>query len=438
MAELSSNSANVDLNSLFLGGGQDIFYDCPKVVEALIRIARRNEDPNTPIFRFDEDVKVSEVAIAALITEYHSQRSNGLYYFFSGNYRFHTPENPYYQQTPELPDEQQLTTLHLLNDFSVRVHFLSHHDGRDVYSYLSDSGLPTDGSAFARQSKEIFNRLRGQENDLFTLDQELVEIFLSIVEQYGANLNNQPISGAGLCISPMSIVQLPPFANVATQIMWIDDDLKRRLHLGIRDLDPNQECSVLEACLEQNRHEDGVRLKDVLWGYSSYLPRVVTGCLMNALMYDPHTTTHGAFASSFERYMRARNKPTSSDREAWAREAITRLTRLRDAICNHPAASNPIWKPLADFADYELTYNEARHGVIIDSIVHNPNQNIATLCADHGLTEGRNAGAYIAAVVSDLHRYIELVDLWPYIVRTLDFLVRNADLNHWLKAPRLL
>lgn len=181
-----------------------------------------------------------------------------------------------------------------------------------------------------------------------------------------------------------------------------------------------------------------MKLKDVLWGYSSYLPRVVTGCLMNALMYDPHKPTHGAFASSFEKYMRGRNKPTSSDRDSWAREAITRLTLLRDAICNHPAASNPIWKPLADFASYELTYNESKHRAIIDSIVQDPNKSIAELCRDHGLTEGRNAGAYVAEVVSDLHRYIELVDLWPYIVRTLDFLVRNADANHWLKAPRLL
>jgi hypothetical protein len=234
----------------------------------------------------------------------------------------------------------------------------------------------------------------------------------------------------------MGIVQLPPFANVAAQIMWIDDDLKRRLHLGIGDLKSGQACLVPSANFKQDRHRTGVFLKDVVWGYASYLPRLVTGCLMNALMFDPDSER--AFALSFASYMSDRRRPNHSDRKKWAQEAKSRLKLLRDQICDHPARSLPIWKPLADFARYELTYNRSTHGKIVDEIIREPGQDIAKLCTDLGLPPGRNAGAYIAEVISDLQRYIELVDIWPYIVRTLDFLVRNEPSTHWLKEPPLL
>jgi hypothetical protein len=429
MEDLSKNSAdkgaaNVNLNRLFLGEGQKVLYDCPKVVEALIRIARRNGDPDSPILRFDEDVAVSAASVDELIAEFQSQRQLHPYFFFSGTYNFHS-----------LDQEQ---ALHWLNDFSVRVHFLSHHEGADLDSYLAEKGFPLDGSVFATRSKEISEAFKGREDEKLTLDLDLAKSFLKIAGLFGADLDNQPISGAGLCISPMAIVQLPPFANVAQQIMWIDDDLKHRLHLGIGDLDPDQNCFVESAVFEQNRHPQGIQLKDLFWGYSAYLPRVVIGCLLNALMYDPNKETHGAFASSFSSYMSSRSKPSKEHRAAWAEEAKERLADLRKEIVDHPAANKPIWKPLADFARYELTYDPAQHDCIVDSVVQDPDKDIAQLCTGQGLPIGRNAGAYVAEVISDLHRYIELVDLWPYIVRTLDFLVRNEPPNHWLKDPPLL
>jgi hypothetical protein len=419
MGELSINSANADLNTLFLGQGEQLFYDCPKVIEALIRIGRRSMDIHDPILRFDEDVFVEEDAVERLIAEYHLQRSASPYYFFSGNYQHHDPRQ-------EIID-------HLLNDFSVRVHFLSHHDGRDINWYLDKHGFPTDGSAFAQQARDVAAALKGEGTDPFTLDTELAWAFLNqIVPDFGPDIHNQPISGAGLCISPMAIVQLPPFANVATNIMWIDDALKLNLHLGIRDISTTQAWSLGSASFEQNRHPHGVHLSDVVWAYSSYLPRLIMGFLMFSLMFDPLTLErYEPFAESFADYMRTRRKPNEDDRVRWANTVKSRMQDLKEALCGHDAAGRTCWKPFADAASYELTLTPAQED-LIQEVIRNPDLNVSELCRTRGLPVGRNAGAHVAEVIADLHRYIELVDLWPYIVRTIDYLFRSAP---WLQDP---
>ncbi|MBI1924675.1 hypothetical protein HYR99_10525 [Candidatus Poribacteria bacterium] len=83
--QLAQNSSIPALNYLVLGAGSELYYDCPKVVEAIIRIARRHE--REPIFRFDADVVVKEQGVRALINQYERLvNANQEYFFFSGSY----------------------------------------------------------------------------------------------------------------------------------------------------------------------------------------------------------------------------------------------------------------------------------------------------------------------------------------------------------------
>lgn len=430
MDTLSHNSGRQDLKDLFLGKGQKLFYDCPKVIEALIRIARRHIDPR-PILRFDEDVRVNDEAVQRLIATYDKERrEEGPYCFFSGTYRVH--------------DRNRDLERFLLNDYSVRVHFFGEGPGGSLDAYLEREGFDP-RTAMTERGREVRDALKGREGDRFVLDAGLAERFLrDIVRRFGPDVYNQPVSGAGLCISPLAISQLPPFANVATNIMWIDDALKQSLHMGLGDLQRDRLRAVAEARFEQDRHPRGVTLKDVLWAYENYLPRLVSGLLMSSLMFDVEAAEGpGAFAESFRKYMSSRRIPTMTDRRDWKRVAIAHLRELRRAICGHPCAKRGSWRMLAAWAEVELDMDRPGCREIVDAIVAEPggqerDRRIAKLCARHRLPEGRNAGAYVAGVLSDLQRYVELVDLWPHIVRTIDFQVRDAPKEHWLREPELL
>ncbi|MBI1925051.1 hypothetical protein HYR99_12485 [Candidatus Poribacteria bacterium] len=78
LEQLASNSRPqpISLNQLLLGAGSQLHYDCPKVVEAIIRVARR--DNPGPILRFDADVSVGASSVQHLLDHYENLRSNNI------------------------------------------------------------------------------------------------------------------------------------------------------------------------------------------------------------------------------------------------------------------------------------------------------------------------------------------------------------------------
>jgi len=82
----------------------------------------------------------------------------------------------------------------------------------------------------------------GQLTDLSELGLLDTEVMLSYygLQSDQSILGSQPldsvISGAGLVLSDGAILDLPPFSNFQTNVMWIDDHLKFEVHRGLGHL----------------------------------------------------------------------------------------------------------------------------------------------------------------------------------------------------------
>ncbi len=251
----------------------------------------------------------------------------------------------------------------------------------------------------------------------------------------------QPISGAGLCLSPMAILQLPPFANMSKNVMWIDDSLKRTLHEAVRDIEPHDACSVIGAEFEQDRHpgsasraQNEINYGDMQWAHDQYLPRLAYGCLMHGLIcHQSNPGKPGCYAESLEKYMSTRKLPMPRDYKKWGNAAKRRIRTMKRLWSAPEYESSPAGKMLAEFANKELNLG-ASCSDLIEEVAKDPLAvNIDMLCSRHQLKKGRNAGAFIAQVIVDLRRYLDLLEVWPFIIRTIDFerRVRRAELE-WL------
>ncbi|MFW9998126.1 MAG: hypothetical protein ACFFD4_39155 [Candidatus Odinarchaeota archaeon] len=386
-----ANSLNVNFERLVLGGSGELFYDCPKVIEAIIRIVRRHT--NNPVLRFDQDVVVDCNSIDALINEFENLTSNKQHYFiFSGNYRSHSRAN-----NPQM---------FWLNDFAVRTHFLStSEEGKSVNDY-----------------KESDNQ-----NIHFEIDTKTAETFISDLSSIGADPYHQPISGAGLCISPLAIVQLPPFANVGKNIIWIDDSIKRALHEGIGDIEPTEVREVSHAIFMQDRHGGPkITLKDVRLGYSSYLPRLVSGCLMRSVMLDiAKTTRAGTYSEYFITYMQKHTNTSREIRNNWKDSIESRLDSVY-RLWTSPSYQTTAGKALSNFAKSALNRHTPEYDEVLEAVLENPLQDVSKLCTSKGIKPERSAAWFVADTISDLERYVQLMNIWPYIIRAVDFELRKS------------
>jgi len=346
-----------ELQHLLLGGGSQLFYDCPKVPEAFIRIARRHK--KSPVFRFDADVYVDQNSVQNLLKMYEDLvKENKLYFFFSGTYFFH--------------DRRKEPVEFYLNDYSVRTHFLSKGpNGEDYKSCVDAPHLK------------------------YELDVELTAKFINGLPLIGAAPAGQPISGAGLCISPLAIVQLPPFANMSKNIVWIDDSIKRYLHEGLKDLNADDPSVVDSAKFRQDRYPAGIFGKDANWAYENYIPRLIHGCLIHSLMHAPgNPAIPGPYAVAAQTYMCKNEKPAIIELESWSDIAKERITKIAQqwgsSVYNTPAG-----KIIYDIAQNELNITPSAQQ-LLDDFLRDPSKEIGQLCSKHGFKDDRNAGGYIA------------------------------------------
>jgi hypothetical protein len=110
----------------------------------------------------------------------------------------------------------------------------------------------------------------------------------------GAHPLHAVISGALLCLSEGAILDLPPFSNLRSNVMWIDDHLKYSLHRAMRHFTSGETLN-LEPGLSEARLDDVSVTKarpsvDNLPSYvfETYLPTLLWGAVFDAwITNDP-------------------------------------------------------------------------------------------------------------------------------------------------------
>ena len=254
-----------DLIQDLAGRGGRFTYDSPKFVEAIIRLVRGAHQPHAlfPVLRIDEDVKVNEAAIGLLLDEAREamQSNQTNCWFFSGGYgTLGGPPEP-------------------VNDYAVRLAWLVDRENPDTLSSQAGCFL-RDLGEFGATQVSTGAPLSGFLTDWLEKERK----------GHTANrASQQVISGAGLFMSRWAIDTLPPFMNFPTLITWIDDHLKRRLHevLGHLSHPPDDKEHINDALFKQDRHPDGIKDKDIDWARDVYFERLLSGCIMHALITTP-------------------------------------------------------------------------------------------------------------------------------------------------------
>lgn len=282
MAELENlltelTTIDPSLLNLIASQGGRLTYDSPKFVEAVIRIARGNVShlANHPILRFDEDVEPTPRGIDLLLKKYDEARRMSSYFFFSGTYGSKTAA----------PDP--------LNDHAVRLHWFTWPTvtpgGNDLMqTFLAD--LNELGATQIIDSKSSYSAP--------------MKALLAGGRTESARVSPQVISGAGLIMSYLAIRLLPPFMNFSVNTVWVDDQLKRRLHEALGDLSFRDPERIADAVFIQDRYPDGVTEKDVDWAFKGYFDRLLRGCLLRRLIMelDGTPTEYSTLISDIVRY----------------------------------------------------------------------------------------------------------------------------------------
>jgi hypothetical protein len=249
-----------------LGGRGNFTYDAPKFVEAVIRLARGN-DPlvnEDPVLRIDQDVEVNQEAIDNLLNKIkNSFIRRYKYSFFSGGYG-----------SPGINDP--------VNDHAVRCHWLS-----DTVNYNNEPPyhLVPNGEHFLRDIGEFGATCIPNSINI----SPSVAMNDYIIRKGGKSANRdskQVISGAGLYMSHTAILRLPPFMNFESNIVWVDDHLKRRLHEVLGDLATTDLEHVEGSLFLQDRYPNGIQPDDLAWANNTYFYRLVSGCILHALIVD--------------------------------------------------------------------------------------------------------------------------------------------------------
>lgn len=284
------------LNKLYrfiVSGTEQSYYDGPKIVEAILRIA--NIGRNTPIFRFDDDVifygSRSKMSKKDQTNQEHDTRGQILklcqhyddlckdsqinYFVFSGGYC-----DPAFIKMVE-SNKKQFDNSHIskfLNGYATRVVQLADtENAHEEYKKLLGSK-----ELNSLEPETVLNKVKVK------ISTKKIANFLNELSSVGANPFRQAISGAGFCLSDGAILDLPPFSNMRQNVMWIDDHLKYALHHELRHFGfkrgTQQIARSKDIYFNQSRHlpENPPTLGDVRWHMRDYLPRLILGCIADS------------------------------------------------------------------------------------------------------------------------------------------------------------
>lgn len=394
-------NCHTTVGDVLLAQNSQVYYDTPKIIEALVRIARR--EYREPILRFDEDVIINDSGLSKLISEFErGVKSRRPYFFFSGNYLFHSRKN----------DSQR----HFINDYAVRLHFLCTDENGEGIDLRKEDDQDGEGVKEIKINKKLATKFM---QDLFVL---------------GYEIRKRPISGAGLYMSIPAIEQLPPFANMSRNITWIDDGIKWSLHVGLGDISLDDNAVVRPASFQQRRigERRGIKRKDVKWAVERYLPRLVRGIIMDRLMYDFEKKEPGVFAQFLRFYMLERKQPCAHDFHLWANECRRTLSKMQE-IWTSDQYNDPAGLCLRQFRDNLFNRGEDYSEDLINICV-TPETTLPDISAflqgrnvniDDAIVKGGSRSVYIAQTICDLRRYVNLLEIWPYLCRSTVFMMRK-------------
>ena len=272
LGRLNSASA-AKFKHYFLGWTKEIRYDAPKVVEAILRL--RMIGTGIPVLRLDQDVAFNK---DNLDTEAVSDL--GLFKAVACALRA-------YRARIEQP---------AISTFL----FSASYDSRPLLTKGDD---PFDGWSRAFATR-IFPALIAHPNDLsrIDLDEDLACRYYGLkpirgrLEADGVNglisIGAHPlysvISGALLCMSDGAILDLPPFSNLANNVMWIDDFLKYSLHRAMNhftssetlEIEPGLRNARLDDVMVTKARPEVTNLANYVFG--RYIPTLFSGAIFDA------------------------------------------------------------------------------------------------------------------------------------------------------------
>ena len=234
-------------------------------------------------------------------------------------------------------------------------------------------------------------------------------------------------------MSIAAVEQLPPFANMARNITWVDDGIKRALHEGLGDLTSGDTSRLENASLRQERlgDQNGIMLRDVKWAIDKYMPRLISGILMNCLMYDVEAQRPGVFSESLQLYMLERRRPNEVDFKEWSNVCNQTIRKMR-RIWSRDNYDHPAGEIFMSYCDETLCFDEPYFDELVNSFVYEKEIpdvfeffRVKRIDWNTKIVNGKSTAVHVAQTLGDLRRYIDLMEFWPYLCRTMEFMMRR-------------
>lgn len=214
-------SAVENLRKFLIGMQNEMQYDTPKFIEAIVRL--RMIGSRVPVLRLDRDVLIppdgeqfnkTELALAikgicAGVVEYHDS-TQVLATILSANYK--------------IPDKDNKDMLTWSGGYATRIlpSLLVPTDPNDLKKYINETKSVVD---WAPELDKHFSP-------------ELTKRFYDGIWKWGAP-TIAVISGALLYMNDAVVLNVPPFSNFSQKVMWIDDHLRYVLHREMGDFRRN-------------------------------------------------------------------------------------------------------------------------------------------------------------------------------------------------------
>jgi len=319
--------------NFFVGALAGIRYDAPKVLEAIVRL--RLLGGGIPVFRADQDVLFPDQTGGVDDTD--------LFRPLTG------VRNAYLLR---LEDKTVSTFLFSAGYNSAPLLKTLSNSGQEKAEANGGDAFEAWGRAFATRiypalrvdAKALVERIDGESKEAKrkrwnqyvhkNLDNDLARRFYGVRETpeglkvhgiegltaIGAHPLEAVISGALLCLSDGAILDLPPFSNFGTNVMWIDDHLKYALHRAMKHFTHDETQKTVGPKLPRLERVAVTKARpgvDDLPRYilGNYLPTVLWGTVMDAwITTDPILKCRYEFLNEGEK---ARWK-TASEREGEA------------------------------------------------------------------------------------------------------------------------
>jgi hypothetical protein len=274
----------------FVSDQKKVFYDCSKVIEAIIRL--RHIGSGIPVLRIDKDVLdaltdqeekqapagvqwLARMLDRAKKNHRHCIESSDVYSFvFSGGYRDEGEE-----ETPQPQGFCEWATA-----YSTRVY---------------PAVFATKGLLEHSQKESLFDFAKkvdesGAFHDLVaTRFYGFGEAKPAGIIEFGAHPRKAVISGSLFCLSDGTILDLPPFSNFESNVIWIDDHLKYALlkdlgqvgqrRITVPSLDNEGETRTLTARIPHCYLPKGRQSVENFGFYvlGVYLPSLLRGIIMD-------------------------------------------------------------------------------------------------------------------------------------------------------------